>query len=172
MDNKNNAIDKIDDEDGTNNPAKDDGLGTNLRPTGGCGPDDNLQASREVEAFLYDIEKDLLGRVDELKKKDTREVNNITKRINNIFSKLKQRKDIVVAMTDKTNSVRVLGTRKYVELVENHLAKDAVPTTLDHLKEVHAKAYELLDSIKNILDNNEFKYIKSTITKRAISTVD
>ena len=55
--------------------------------------------------------------------------------------------------------------------MENHLAKDAIETTLDHLKEVHAKAYELPESIKNILDENEFKYIKSTITKQAIPTV-
>ena len=90
-----------------------------------------------VEAFLYDIEKDLLGRNDEMKKKDTREVNNITKRINNIFSKLRQRKDIVVAMTEKTNSIHVRGTRKCIKLVENHLAEDLVETTLGHLKEVH-----------------------------------
>ena len=102
VDNKNNAIDKIDDEDGTNNPAKDDGLGTNLRPTGGCGPDDNLQALREVEAFLYDIEKDLLGQIDELKKKDTREVNNITKRINNIFYQI-QAKERYSSSNDRQN---------------------------------------------------------------------
>ena len=171
VDSKKSTTDAEDDDDSTNNPTKDDGLGTNLRPTGGCGPDDNLPAAREVEAFLYDIEKDLLGRVSDMKKKDTREVNNTTKRINNIFSKLRQRKDIVVAMTDKTNSVRVLLTTKYIELVEDHLRKDATETTLEHLQEVHSKAYELLESIKNILDENEFKYIKSTITKRAIPTV-
>ena len=90
VDSKKSTTDAEDDDDSTNNPAKDDGLGTNLRPTGGCGPDDNLPAAREVEAFLYDIEKDLLGRVSDMKKTDTREVNNTTKRINNIFSKLRQ----------------------------------------------------------------------------------
>ena len=44
-------------------------------------------------------------------------------------------------------------------------------TTLDHLKEVHTKAHKLLEGIKNILDENEYKYIKSTITKQAIPTV-
>ena len=68
-------------------------------------------------------------------------------------------------MTDKTNSVRVLRTTKYIKLVENHLRKDAMETMLDHLEKVHSKSYELLESIKNILDENEFKYIKSTITK-------
>ena len=44
-------------------------------------------------------------------------------------------------------------------------------TTLDHLKEVHAKVHKLLEGTNNILDENEYKYIKSTITKRAIPTV-
>ena len=74
-------------------------------------------------------------------------------------------------MTDTTNSLRVTRTTKYIELVENHLRKDTVETTLNHLKEVHSKAYELLESVKHILDKNEFKYIKSTITKQSIPTV-
>ena len=74
-------------------------------------------------------------------------------------------------MTEKTNSVHILLTTKYIELVENHLHNDAMETMLDHLKEVHAKAYELLESIRNVLDENDFKYMKSTITKRAIRTV-
>ena len=51
-------------------------------------------------------------------------------------------------MIDKSNSVHVLRTTKYIELVENHLRKDAVEKMLDHLKEVHAKAYKLLKSMK------------------------
>ena len=74
-------------------------------------------------------------------------------------------------MTDKTNSALVLRVRKYIDLVKDHLQNNVVETTLNHLKEVHSKAYKLLDSIKNILDKNEFKYIKSTITKRAIPTM-
>ena len=96
VDNK-HSTNGSEDDNSTNSPAKDDGLGTNLRPTGGCGPDDNLPTSREVEAFSYEVEKDLLGRIDDTKKRDTQEGNDMTKRINNIFSKLEQRKDIVRA---------------------------------------------------------------------------
>ena len=53
-------------------------------------------------------------------------------------------------MTDKTSSIPITRTRKYIKLVKNHLQKDAAETTLDNLKEVHSKAYELLESTKNI----------------------
>ena len=39
-------------DDSTYNLAKEDGLGTNLHPTTGCGPDDNIPALRKVEASL------------------------------------------------------------------------------------------------------------------------
>jgi len=122
-------------------PAK-AGLGTNLRPTSGCGPDDNLPASREVEGFLHELEMELLNHLDAMKKNDTRKVDEITKRINNIFEKLRQQRDIVVARTDKTNSIRVMLTSKYIELVENHLRKDAAETDYARLQEVHQKALE------------------------------
>ena len=147
------------------------GLGTNLRPTNGCGPDDNIPTSKEVEGFLYELEKILIDHLDEMKKRDTRKVNGITSKINHIFAKLKQRSDIVVARTDKTNSIRVMKTNSYIESVERHLKKDAVETTYGHLQEVHKKALELLTTIDDLVSENEFRYIKSTITKRAIPTV-
>ena len=64
VDNKNSTTHNNDEDNSTNNPAKYDGLGTNLRPTSSFGPGDNLLVAREVEAFIYDIEKDILGRID------------------------------------------------------------------------------------------------------------
>ena len=119
----------------------------------------------------YDVEKTFLDYLDDMKKKDGRKVDDITKKINNIFSKLKQRNDIVVARTDKTNSIRVMKTTTYIKLVERHLQKDAVLTDYAHLQEVHKKAIELLATINDLVGENEYKYIKSTITKRAVPTV-
>ena len=34
-----------------------DGLGTKLRPSGGCGLDDNSPVSKEVEAYLYEVQR-------------------------------------------------------------------------------------------------------------------
>ena len=147
------------------------GLCTNLRPTSSCGPDDNLPASREVEGFLHELEMELLNHLDAMKKNDTRKVDEITKRINNIFEKLRQQRDIVVARTDKTNSIRVMLTSKYIELVENHLRKDAAETDYARLQEVHQKALEVLAENIDLVGEDEYKYIKSTITKRAVPTV-
>ena len=163
------AKERTDDESTQTTKAND--LGTNLCPTGGCGPDDNIPTSNEVEGFLYDAEKTFLDYLDDMKKKDGRKVDNITRKINNIFSKLKQRNDIVVARTDKTNSIRVMKTTTYIKLVERHLQKDAVLTDYAHLQEVHKKAIELLATINDLVGENEYKYIKSTITKRAVPTV-
>ena len=108
VDNKNSSTDSNDDDDSTNNLTKDDILGTNPHPT-------NLPAAREVEAFLYDIERDLLGQINDTKKRHTRKVNNTIKRIDDISIKLKQRKDTLVIMIDKTNDVYVLRTTRYID---------------------------------------------------------
>jgi hypothetical protein len=46
-----------------------------------------------------------------------------------------------------------------------HLNEETVPTTLNHSKEVKAKAHEFLDTLTDILSENEYYYIRSTINK-------
>ena len=48
-----------------NSADKSEGLGTGLRPTNGWTPDNNVFASRDVEAFLYEVEQKLLNHLDE-----------------------------------------------------------------------------------------------------------
>jgi hypothetical protein len=52
-----------------------------------------------------------------------------------------------------------------------HLNEETVPTTLNHLKEVKAKAHEFLDTLTDILSENEYNYIRSTINKCNVPTV-
>ena len=81
---------------------------------------------------------------------DTRKPEKITKQINSLFSKLRQREDLVVVSTDKTNSVILMETSKYVKTVQTLLAKEAVPSTFTHLQEVHKKAKEKFTSIQEM----------------------
>ncbi len=89
--------------------------------------------------------------------------------------KLKGRKDLVVARTDKTKSICVLSKVDYIDMVRKHLGKEAILSTRDELVKRQAQAKELLKDIgkRDILSTNEFSYIKSksTITKKAVPTV-
>ena len=69
-----------------------EGLGTCLRPTNGWTPDSKQSASRELEAFLLELEQELLDHLDEMAKIDTRQPNEITAKINSFMNKLLQEK--------------------------------------------------------------------------------
>jgi hypothetical protein len=160
----------------SNQPGEDPGvpppgLGTNLRPTGGGSLDNTTQVSKEVEAFLYDVQRELLEYIENAKLRDTRKSNLTTAKINSLLTTLKQRKDIVVVETDKTNSIRIIPTSKYSVLVTEHLSEDAVETTYEHLIESRDKAKSKLEQFKYLLSENEYNYIKSTISKCNIPTV-
>ena len=89
--------------DGDNPADKLTGLGTNLRPSGGCGLDDNSPVSKDVEAYLFEVQRELLDHIDQMAARDTRKPVKITQQINSLLSKLKQRDDMVVVVvpTDK-----------------------------------------------------------------------
>ena len=72
--------------------------------------------------------------------------------------------------TDKTNTVKLLATALYSELVLQHLQEDAKLTDLAHVKQVKKDAIEYLEQNKSILSDQEYNYIKSTISKCAVPT--
>ena len=151
--------------------ADPDGLDTKLRPTNGCGLDDNSPVSKEVEAYLHEVQYEILNHIDKMATTDTRKTNNITDNINSLFTKLKKRDDLVVVPTDKTNAVRIMKTDKYCNQVTTLLTKEAVPTTYAHLQEVKLEADNMLASVADILSQQEYNYIKSTISKHSVPTV-
>jgi hypothetical protein len=150
-------------------PAK--GLGTKLRPSQGTCPDDASTATRDVECFLEEVERMVLGRIDKFKETDTRKHHANSNKINSLMSNLRQRDDLVVCPTDKTNSCVLLKTDDLKRLTLKHLEKDAVPTTHTHLKEVQKEARAKLDTFQDMLSENEYNYIKQTINKASIPTV-
>jgi len=58
-------------------------------------------------------------------------------------------------------------------MVRKHLGKEEILSTRDELVKRQAQAKKLLEDIgeRDILSTNEFSYIKSTITKKAVPTV-
>ena len=148
-----------------------EGLGTGLCPNNGWTPDSKQSASRELEAFLLEFEKELLDHLDEMAKIDTRKPNEITAKINSFMNKLLTRKYLVLVPTDKTNTVKLIATALYSELVLQHLQEDAKLTDLAHVKQVKKDAIKYLEQNKSILLDQEYNYIKSTISKCAVPTI-
>ena len=81
------------------------------------------------------------------------------------MSNLRQRNDLVVCPTDKTNSCVLMKTDDLKRLTLKHLEKDAIPTNHTHLKEVQKQAKILLETLNDILSDDEYNYIKQTINK-------
>ena len=110
-----------------------DGLGTGLRPTNGWTPDNTSLASREVEAFLLETEKELLDHLEKSATNDTRKKHNISNKITSFLSNLNSRKDLVIVPTDKTNTVHLMKKDLYSNMVTMHLSKDAIQTDLENI---------------------------------------
>ena len=104
-------------------------------------------------------------------KKDTRKKHPISNQINSLLAHLRQRPDLVVVPTDKTNSYVVVETAEYTKKVIEHLNADAVKTTTIKLNETKDEAKEMLNAHKDLFSPNEFNYIKSTINNCDIPSV-
>jgi hypothetical protein len=87
------------------------------------------------------------------------------------MSNLRQRNDLVVCPTNKTNSCVLMKTDDLKRLTLKHLEKDAIPTNHTHLKEVQKQAKILLETLNDILSDDEYNYIKQTIKKMNVPTV-
>jgi hypothetical protein len=64
-----------------------------------------------------------------------------------------------------------MKTDNLKRLTLKHLEKDAIPTNHTHLKEVQKQAKILLETLNDILSDDEYNYIKQTIKKMNVPTV-
>ena len=152
------------------NAELEDGLGTNLRPDEGCGYDITPEGSREIECFLYDLEKYVFDEIEKKKMKDARQPNDDLVRVSKLIEKLKKNDLYAVANTDKTNNWILILVAKYSQMVKDHLAKDATLTTREHLIAAHEEALKLLESLSNDeqISEKEFQHAKQTINRRRV----
>ena len=106
-----------------------------------------------------------------MKNADTRKKHNIAIRINSLLRELGKKDNQVVAPTDKTDSTILMETKKYIELTEQHLAKEAARSSRERLTEIYDDAQKVLALHADMLSREEYNYIKTTIDKKAIPTV-
>jgi len=110
------AANLLDPEDQTN--PDDIGL-----DTGGNGPNKpNNQPSKQVEAHLYGVQKELIDHLKQLKEcGDSRNSNPTEKKVNSLLKNLKEQKDVVTVPINKTNSTILMATSKYAAMCIQHL---------------------------------------------------
>jgi hypothetical protein len=126
------------------------------------------QASIEVEAFIWDVELSLLGNT-EMNPERPR-LTGSKRLLNGEITSLKvildDAPDVVVVPTDKTNSYRVLATSKYISWVGNILAADAKEVSKEDLGRIYAVCKTKLQNLKDLLNKDEFGFIKETIKSK------
>ena len=120
--------------------------------------------SREVEAFLYEVECKLLNYLYEMAKKDTRKPNKIANKTNSLMVQLQSRKYLVLVPTNKTNSVILMVTTVYSTMVTQHLAEHAKLTNIEYVRKVKVDAINQLEKNKPILLDQEYNYVKAQLT--------
>ena len=127
-----------------------------------------LRGSDELEAFLKDVERELISQVldkgrfifnETFKSKEVKEMR-----------KNLDGKDFVVIPTDKTNSYRTVKTNDYKRWVIKHLEKSAAEIPRSKLVEVHQNAMEYLEELEPLLSKNEHLAIRESITSKAVPT--
>ena len=88
---------------------------------------------REVEAFLLEIDKELLDHLEKSATTDTRKKHNISKKITSFLTNLNSQKDLVIVLTKKTNTVHLMKKGFYSNMVTMHLSKEAIQTDLENI---------------------------------------
>jgi hypothetical protein len=61
-----------------------------------------------------------------------------------------------------------METKKYIELTEQHLVKEAARSSRERLTEIYDDAQKVLALHADMLSREEYNYIKTTINKKAI----
>ena len=118
-----------------------------------------------LEAFLKTLESDLLEKVFDNAYKPKLSKKNET--IKQIFKEFKQTDDVIVP-TDKTNSIRVIKTKKYKEIVYTHLDKSASEIPHARLVYIHKISKSYLESIANRIPKLTYLFIDEALKSRAI----
>ena len=107
---------------------------------------------REVEAFLLDIDKELLNHLEKLATTDTRKKHNISNKITSFLTNLNSQKDLVIVLTKKTNTVHLMKKGFYSNMVTMHLSKEAIQTDLENINRSPSSADLATDGYIQWLD--------------------
>jgi hypothetical protein len=104
------------------------GLGMGLKLTSTA--NSALTVSPQVEIFLDEVAERLLT---ELDKFESQPEMSKAKEIQHLEARLKEHLDMMVILTDKVNSYKVIDKEKYIEWVLDHLQTDAIEVSADKL---------------------------------------
>ena len=126
------------------------------------------RGSDELEAFLKDVERELISQVlDEgrFKYKEDKRSKDV-KRVRKLLAQT----DLVAIPTDKTNSYRTVKTEDYKKWVIKHLAESSAEIPRSKVVEVYHQAKEFLEELQPSLSENEFAAILESIESKAVPT--
>ena len=123
------------------------------------------QGSNEVEAFLKNVERELLQTIMEPKKSTAKDLE-----INSFCIKLQENLDLVIIPMDKTNLFQVVKTKDYTRLVKRHLEKDDKIIMREKPAEIKNMVIDLHTNNINRMGDNESDFMKESIYSRALPT--
>ena len=78
--------------------------------------------------------------------------------------------DQVIVPTDKTNSFRCMGMKKYMTMVNEHLRCPSKEIERDKVREIFEKSRELLDEVGFQLSKNQVRHINESLKTKSIPT--
>ena len=85
---------------------------------------------------------------------------------------LREDKENIVIPTDKTNWLVLVPTGDYADWAVKHLHQDAKTIQRIQVTEIYVQAKEYAECLRETtLSDKEYQYIRSTINKRAVPTL-
>ena len=84
---------------------------------------------------------------------------------------LQGRKDLDLVPAEKTSPVIMMATTLYSTMVARYLTEDAKLISLECIRQLKVDVITQLEKNKSIILDEEYNYIKSTINKCAVPTI-
>jgi hypothetical protein len=143
--------------------AKDVGLNSNLRAK------EKLKrapkGSEDLEAFLLAVQREIIDRV--FDKVNGYVPNEKSQDLKDVCKGLQDTNTVVIP-TDKTNSFRCIHIRDYQDWATKHLLKNGKEIPRSKLVEVLDEANELLESLDDVMSEDEYSFVKESLNSKAI----
>jgi hypothetical protein len=123
------------------------------------------KGSEDLEAFLSAVQREIINRVFE--KRNEYSPNRKSENLTNACKNLQDTTTVAIP-TDKTNSFKCIHIQDYKDWTIKHLLKNGKVIPRSKLIEVLDNANELLESLDDIMSEDEYSFVREFLNSKAI----
>lgn len=123
------------------------------------------EASPEIELFIKNLTSDLLNNL-----RSQPVSNPDQEKVSEILDNLRNRKDILLAKSDKTGRFVEMNTELYISILENEISKNSKEITRNEAQQSIESLTTLLEENKKLFNKNEHDFIQNYLDLKKVLT--